>query len=81
MRARLRLILQAIQEWLNPYPWARRVIVHTRSKQSIRGVLWGQKGGYLILRNAELLEHGKAIPLDGETVVDRSNVDFMQVFE
>ena len=72
-------LLEWIRDLLDPYPYVHRVAVHTKTGKSISGVLWGRRRGFLVLREARLLEHGKQIPLDGETLVDRENVDFMQV--
>ncbi len=62
------------------YPTLRRVIVNTKTDRSFRGVLWRQRAGYLVLRNAELLKpRGETAWLDGELVIERANVDFVQV--
>jgi small nuclear ribonucleoprotein (snRNP)-like protein len=62
------------------YPVLRRVIVNTRSDRAFRGVLWARRGGYLVLRNAELLKgRGEVVAMDGEVVVPVENVDFIQV--
>ncbi len=63
-----------------PYPCLRQVIVNTRSERAFRGVLWDRQGGYLVLRNAELLKaKNETVAIDGEVVVDVGNVDFVQV--
>ena len=62
------------------YPVLQRVIVNTKTDRTFRGVLWRRRGGYLVLRNAELLKgRGEIVPLDGEVVIPSANVDFMQV--
>lgn len=62
------------------YPEKRTVIVNTRTERAFRGVLWRRRWGYLVLRNAELLKvRGETVPMDGEVVIDRANVDFIQV--
>ena len=62
------------------YPTLRRVIVNLKSDKSFRGVLWRKRGGYLVLREAELLKGGgETTPVDGEVVIEASNVDFLQV--
>ena len=62
------------------YPTLQRVIVNTKTDRSFRGVLWRQRGGYLVLRNAELLKpRGETARMDGEVVIGRGNVDFVQV--
>lgn len=63
-----------------PYPEKRTVIVNTRTDRAFRGVLWRRRWGYLVLRNAELLKgRGETVPVDGEVVIARDNVDFIQV--
>ena len=62
------------------YPVLQRVIVNTKTDRTFRGVLWRRRGGYLVLRNAELLKgRGETVPVDGEVVIPAENVDFMQV--
>ncbi len=62
------------------YPELRRVIVNTKTDRAFRGVLWRKRGGYLVLRNAELVKAGgETVLMDGEVVVEAANVDFIQV--
>jgi small nuclear ribonucleoprotein (snRNP)-like protein len=62
------------------YPVKRRVIVNTKTERAFRGILWRRRWGYLVLRNAEMLKgRGETVPVDGEVVIERSNVDFIQV--
>jgi len=62
------------------YPTLRRVIVNTKTDRAFRGVLWRKRRGYLVLRNAEMLKpRGETVTVDGEVVIDRGNVDFVQV--
>ncbi|GAQ64060.1 hypothetical protein [Streptomyces scabiei] len=57
----------------------KRVIVNLADK-AFRGILWAQRGPLLVLRNAELLEAGRAPqPVDGEVIVERVQVQFTQV--
>lgn len=65
--------------WFDRYPCLESVIVNTRSGRAFRGVLWTRKPGYLVVRNAELAKSGDWIAVDGEVVIDRANVDFIQV--
>ncbi len=68
------------QRLFRRFPTLRRVIVNTKTDRSFRGVLWRQRAGYLVLRNAELLKpRGETARLDGELVIERANVDFLQV--
>jgi small nuclear ribonucleoprotein (snRNP)-like protein len=65
---------------LDRYPQVREVIVTTKTDKSFRGVLWEKRRGYIVLRKASLLQgRGDAIKMDGEVVIERDNVDFIQV--
>ena len=62
------------------YPTLRQVIVNTKTDRAFRGVLWRKARGYLVLRNAEMLKaKGETVPVDGEVMIESSNVDFVQV--
>jgi small nuclear ribonucleoprotein (snRNP)-like protein len=64
------------------YAVKRRVIVNTKSGRAFRGVLWLRRWGYLVLRNAEMLQPGGQVTsVDGEVVIESSNVDFIQVVD
>lgn len=57
----------------------KRVVVNLADK-AFRGVLWAKRGPLLVLRDAELLEAGREPQrVDGEIVVERARVEFMQV--
>jgi hypothetical protein len=56
------------------------VILHTKSGKTFRGVLWRKTGRWVILKAAALvIAEGQNADLEGDTWVDRDNVDFMQV--
>jgi hypothetical protein len=58
------------------------VIVNLKDDPStaIRGVLWQSRGAWLTLRKAHVLHAGdEPTTADGEIVVHRSNVAFLQV--
>ena len=62
------------------YPVLKMVIVNTKTDKTFRGVLWQKRAGYLVLRNAVMLQtRGEPVALDGELVLESANVDFMQV--
>lgn len=57
----------------------RRVVVNLVDK-AFAGVLWAKRGPLLVLRDATLMQHGAAeTPMDGDVVVERSKVEFIQV--
>jgi hypothetical protein len=57
------------------------VIVNLKSEENaIRGVLWRSRGAWLVLRDVSILK--AATPptrIDGEIVIHRDNVAFLQV--
>lgn len=59
----------------------RNVIVNTKTDKAFRGILWAKTGPLLVLRGASLLAPGQVEgqELDGEVVLERINVDFIQV--
>jgi len=57
----------------------KRVIVN-QAERAFAGIMWAQYGPLLVLRNAELLQPGAAPqPLDGEVVIERASVHFIQI--
>lgn len=57
----------------------KRVVVNLADK-AFSGILWAKRGPLLVLRDVELLEAGRAPqPVDGEVVIERARVEFMQV--
>lgn len=67
------------------FPWRRtvvrrRVLVNTKTNKTFAGVLWAKRGSLLIIKSATLLQEGvEPAKVDGEVVIERSNVDFLQV--
>jgi len=65
-------------------PWLRvaeldRVLVNLKTGTAIAGVLWQQRRGLLILRNATLYRpDGVTNDLDGDVLIEVDNVDFAQ---
>lgn len=65
-------------------PWCdlvrRKVVVNVDTGQAFEGILWKRSGPLLILRNTTLHERGaQPQPIDGEVVVERHHVEFIQV--
>lgn len=57
----------------------RRVVVNLIDGSSIEGVLYRDPGRLLVLKNAVYHEPGSApVELDGDTVVERDRVLFVQ---
>lgn len=56
-----------------------QVIVNLVGGQAFQGVLWRGWGRYYVLKGAALVDGGGETPVDGEVVIERSRVDFVQV--
>lgn len=58
----------------------RRVIVNfIDSDVAMEGVFWRQAGPLIVLKDAVLLRpQEEPIPLDGEQIIERSRIDFIQ---
>ncbi|QIJ66412.1 hypothetical protein G7Z13_04710 [Streptomyces sp. JB150] len=66
------------------FPWrrtaVRRRVVVNLSDKAFAGVLWAKRGPLLVLRDVTLMQHGAAdTPMDGEVIVERARVEFIQV--
>jgi small nuclear ribonucleoprotein (snRNP)-like protein len=57
----------------------RRVMVNLTSGSAIDGVLWGDRGPLIVLRDANLHSEGGSAPLDGEVIIERDRIAFVQV--
>lgn len=63
------------------WPICRRVLVNLDDGRAFDAVLFDKRGPLLILREASLIEPGsdKPVPVDGEVIVERPRVAFIQV--
>lgn len=58
---------------------AVRIIVNLKSGQSIDGYLVRQEAQLLFIRNAVLIgQSDEPIPMDGQVIVERSEIEFIQ---
>ena len=67
--------------WRPPY-LLRTVIVNLIAPpdEAMRGVLWQSRGPWLVLKDATALKEGQPpIGVDGDIVIERRNVAFVQV--
>lgn len=55
-----------------------RVLAVLKDGATIRGALLARRASYVVLGGAELLEQGKATPIDGLTYIDRANIQWLQ---
>lgn len=67
--------------WWLPPCLLRYVIVNlTTDGTAFKGVLWQSRGPWLVLREASMLKEGNPpTPVDGEVVMHREHVAFLQV--
>jgi hypothetical protein len=67
--------------WWRPPCLLRPVIVNLKDDPtSVQGVLWQARGPWLTLRAAAILRAGaEPVAVDGEVIVHRDNVAFIQV--
>lgn len=56
----------------------RRVMVTTIPGAAFHGILWARRGPWLILRDVTVHADGEAVPADGEVIIDRRIVLFVQ---
>lgn len=79
-------LLVAAGAWLvGERLWARRLLVRRRvvvnlvGDRAVTGVLWVRRGGFLVLRDAKLLEPGaQPVAMDGDVLIERDRVEFVQ---
>jgi hypothetical protein len=70
--------------WWRPPFLHRSVVVHLIAERdtALRGVLWQSRGAWLLLKKADVLKPGlNPEPADGDVLVHRSNVAFVQVID
>lgn len=58
---------------------AKTVLVNLTTGRAFRGVLFEVRGDLLVLRNAEIIEDDRVVPVEGSVVVERARVEFVQV--
>ena len=59
----------------------QRVLVNLTDRETaIQGVLWSHRGGFLVLKDAQLVSAQRPpVPLDGDVVLECAKVLFTQV--
>lgn len=57
----------------------RRIVVNLSSGSAIDGVLWDDRGPLVVLRDANLHSDGGSAPLDGDVIIERDRIAFVQV--
>lgn len=57
-----------------------RVVVNLTTDRAFTGILWAQRGPLLVLRDVTMLEPGAdPAAVDGEVVIERDKVEFVQI--
>lgn len=56
----------------------RRAVVNLHSGRAISGVVTKWRGPFYILRDATVLEGDQQMPADGEVLIEKHNVDYVQ---
>ena len=65
--------------WRAPFIYRFCIVTTISNPDSpFRGVLWTQRGAWLVLKQAQMLREGAPVALDGDVIIDRSNVAFIQ---
>ena len=77
------LVLVAIlaaEMWSLPRRRHRVLVNLLHDEGTIDGVLWNRRGSWLVVKDARLLRmNGDAVAIDGEAVIDKARVSFIQV--
>ena len=57
------------------------VIVNLKDGPSFKGILWRKAGALIVLKDVDMLAEGAHEPIrvDGDVVIERSNVAYFQV--
>lgn len=72
------LLVERLAAWQRTC--VRKRVVVNLADQAFSGVLYARRGPLLVLRDAQLLTPaGPPQPVDGEVVIERSRVQFIQV--
>jgi hypothetical protein len=62
------------------YPELKTILVTTKTDRTFRGVLRKRRRDCLILCQVQMLKGaGEATEIAGEVIIERANVDFLQV--
>jgi hypothetical protein len=62
------------------WPIRKRVLVNLDDGRAFDGIMFARRGPLLILRQARLIEPGAdPVDVDGEVIVERPRISFIQV--
>lgn len=57
----------------------KRVMVNLTTGTAIDGILWGDRGPLIVLKDANVHTNGQSAALDSEVIIERTRIDFVQV--
>lgn len=58
----------------------RRVVITLKSGTSVMGVVTSAKRSFCLVRDASVMERGgQPMPADGEVLVEREHIDYIQI--
>ncbi len=57
----------------------RKVMVNLTGGSAIDGVLWDERGPLIVLRDANLHSESGTASLDGDVIIERDRIAFVQV--
>ena len=61
------------------YPEKQNSIVNLKTNTSFRGIIWDIRGKFMVMKNVEMMTNDGPKALDGEVVIQLSDVEFIQV--
>jgi hypothetical protein len=64
--------------WMVEPRQRRRAIVNLKTGRSFEAVIWSSRGRYLALRDASLLTGQMQQKVDGEVVIAKADIEFVQ---
>lgn len=59
--------------------YKKTVLVNLKTGTTFRGVLYHCYADIIVLKSAQLLQSNTATDVAGDTIIERDNIDFMQV--
>ena len=69
-----------VEVWALPRRRHRVLVNLLGDEGTIEGLLWSRRGCWLVIKDARLLRmNGTVVDIDGEAVIDKSRVAFLQV--
>lgn len=67
--------------WEPVYPEYHSALINTKSGRTFKGVITRHINGYVIVSRAEILSDGGSTPADGEVLIPKRDVEFIQVIK